>query len=427
MTGFKTALFLLIFCLGIFSPLTALADEAKLHFFYAENCVGCRQEKPFIKELQSRYPQLQVQIYDVWMQQDNYQLMQKVAESQGVEFAATPTTAIGPRVWFGFNKRIAGEIEGAVRECLKSACLDPVAALAAGTAQPSAALAPAAGEPLSGLPIDPDQYSLPAFTIVIGLLDSFNPCAFFVLMFLLGLMVHSHSRKRMFLVGGVFIFFSGFIYFLFMAAWLNLFLLAGQLPLLTTIAGILALLIALLNIKDHFFLHQGPSLSLSEEAKPKLFSRMRNLLKGERMLPLLVGTSVLAMVANSYELLCTAGFPMVYTRVLTLRELPQWLYYLYLGMYNLAYVLPLLIIVLLFSLTLGSHKLSEFEGRLLKLLSGLMMLGLGLVLLIAPQLLQNLLAVAGLLLGALVATGVILLLEWLGRRRESPTPSKYRG
>jgi hypothetical protein len=123
---------------------------------------------------------------------------------------------------------------------------------------------------------------------------------------------------------------------------------------------------------------------------------------------------VLAVVANSYELLCTAGFPMVYTRVLTLRELPGWLYYGYLGLYNLAYVVPLLIIVILFSVTLGSHKLSEFEGRLLKLLSGMMMLVLGLVLLFQPVLLQNLLVVVGLLVAALLGTGLVVLLEkWL--------------
>jgi hypothetical protein len=151
---------------------------------------------------------------------------------------------------------------------------------------------------------------------------------------------------------------------------------------------------------------------------------MRNLLKGERLLPTLVGTAVLALVANSYELLCTAGFPMVYTRVLTLRELPEWLYYLYLGLYNLAYVLPLLVIVVLFSVTLGRHKLSEFEGRVLKLISGMLMLTLGLVLLLRPILLQNLLMVVGLLAAALFATGLVLLVEkYLSGGNSRPTQS----
>jgi len=403
-------LLLLIFWSGIFNPVAAIGTATTLHFFYAENCPSCRQQKPYIEQLQQRYPQLQVHIYDVWLQRDSYQLMEALAEAQGVDFATTPTTAVGERAWFGYNPTIAKEIEQAVQKCLGSGCIDLVAALISGEPPPTEP-STAEPDPLPNLPIDPQRYSLPLFTIMIGLLDSVNPCAFFVLLFLLGLMVHTHSRSRMFLVGGVFIFFSGLIYFLFMAAWLNLFLLAGQLPLLTTVAGLIALTIAGLNIKDHFLFHRGPSLSISETAKPHLFTRMRNLLKGDRLVPLLFGTTVLALVANSYELLCTAGFPMVYTRVLTLRNLPDWLYYAYLGLYNLAYVVPLLGIVILFSLTLGSHKLSEFEGRVLKLLSGMMMLVLGLILLIQPELLQDLLMVAGLLVAALLGTGLILLLE----------------
>ena len=407
----RILLLLLTAFLVLLAPLTAAASSVKLHFFYAENCPGCQKQKPFIEELRQNYPQLDVQIYDVWMQQDNYALMQALAETQGVEFASTPMTAIGQQVWFGFSPAVAREIEQALQNCLTVDCSDLVEGLSAGSKPPPPPLPGEEQPDTATLPIDPQQYSLPAFTIIVGLLDSFNPCAFFVLLFLLSLMVHTHSKRRMFLVGGIFIFFSGLIYFLFMAAWLNLFLLAGQLPLLTTIAGLVALTIAALNIKDHFYLNQGPSLSLSETAKPRLITRMRNLLKSDRLWPLLIGTTVLALVANTYELLCTAGFPMVYTRVLTLRNLPEWQYYLYLGLYNLAYIAPLLVIVVLFSLTLGSHKMSEFEGRALKLISGMMMLALGIILLFRPVLLQNLYVVAGLLLAALLTAGGIILLE----------------
>lgn len=107
------------------------------------------------------------------------------------------------------------------------------------------------------------------------------------------------------------------------------------------------------------------------------------------MSALLVGTVLLAMAANMYELLCTAGFPMVYTRILTLNDLSTEKYYLYLALYNVIYVIPLLLIVILFAVTLGSRKLKESEGRFLKLLSGSMMLGLGIILLIAPDRLNN--------------------------------------
>ena len=244
-----------------------------------------------------------------------------------------------------------------------------------------------------------------------------------MLLFLLSLMVHGRSRARMALIGGVFVFFSGALYFLFMAAWLNLFLLLEGLQAITLVAGLLAIALALVNIKDFFLAGRGVSLSIPERAKPGLFARMRGLLSAESLPAMLTATVTLAVVANSYELLCTSGFPLVYTRLLTLNELPGGLYYLYLLLYSLVYVLPLLVIVAVFVWTLGARKLGEREGRLLKLLSGTMMLGLGLLLVLAPGLLDNLLTAAGLLLAALALTAGVALLEHLRERRSGrPAP-----
>jgi hypothetical protein len=124
---------------------------------------------------------------------------------------------------------------------------------------------------------------------------------------------------------------------------------------------------------------------------------------------MLAATLLLAVAANFYELLCTAGFPMVYTRLLTLQDLGATQHYLYLALYNLVYVIPLAVIVGAFAFTMGARRLSEREGRLLKLMSGLMMLQLGLLLVLAPDWL-NRLGVAFVLLG--VALGA----TWLAAR-----------
>jgi len=256
--------------------------------------------------------------------------------------------------------------------------------------------------------MDTRKMTLPVLTLVLAGLDGFNPCAFFVLFMLLSILVYAKSRKRMLLIGGTFVFFSGFIYFLFMSAWLNIFLHIGELMVITTIAGIIAVIIAAINIKDFFLFEQGVSLVIPDKAKPKLFERMRTLLKATSLPSMMVGTIVLAIVANAYELLCTIGFPMVFTRVLTLQNLPLLDYYLYLLTYNVIYVIPLAVIVLTFSITLGAKKLTEWQGRVLKLLSGLMMLFLGLVLLINPALLNNMLLSVGLLVSALSVAMIII-------------------
>jgi len=131
-------------------------------------------------------------------------------------------------------------------------------------------------------------------------------------------------------------------------------------------------------------------LSISDSGKATIFQRARRLLTAESLPAMLVATVVLAVSANFYELLCTAGFPMVFTRLLTLQDGGAAQHYVYLALYNVIYVLPLLAIVIAFVRTMGARKLSEREGRLLKLLSGLMMLGLGALLLLAPEKMGNL-------------------------------------
>jgi hypothetical protein len=257
--------------------------------------------------------------------------------------------------------------------------------------------------------VDPQHFSLPLLTVAIAGLDAFNPCAFFVLLFLLSLLAHQKNRKRMLVIGGIFVLFSGLIYFAFMAAWLNLFQVLGNLAWVTLAAGALAVFVGVVNVKDFFAFERGLTLSIPESRKPDIYRRARAILGADNLPAMVAATVFLAIAANFYELLCTAGFPMVYTRLLTLSELPPAGYYLYLALYNLIYVVPLGLIVLVFVRSMGARKLTEREGRLLKLLSGVMMLELGALLLVAPEWLNNL-AVAFGLLGAAVA------ITWIAAR-----------
>jgi hypothetical protein len=125
---------------------------------------------------------------------------------------------------------------------------------------------------------------------------------------------------------------------------------------------------------------------------------------------MIAGTVVLAIFANAYELLCTVGFPMVYTRALTLHKLTTLQYYLYLAFYNIVYVIPLAIIVLVITISLGARKLTEWQGRQLKLLSGLMMFFLGLILLVEPALLNSIATTGGLLLAVIIVAGCMIIM-----------------
>jgi len=377
-----------------------------VYFFWGDGCPHCAHEKQLWDVLKKKYPELEVKAYEVWYNKKNAELFVQMTKAAGIQASGVPITFIDNKVIVGFSEYKGKEIEDKLKYCIEHGCIDPLEILSKTFKQEEA---PIITLPLFGK-VDTSKITLPVFTITLAGLDSFNPCAFFVLFFLLSLLMHARSRKRMFLIGGIFVFFSGFVYFLFMSAWLNIFLLIGQLLIITTIAGIIALLVALINIKDFFFFKKGISLVIPEKAKSRLFERMRNLMKSTSILSIIAGTAALAIAANTYELLCTAGFPMVFTRVLTLHNLTTLQYYFYLILYNLVYVIPLAFIVFIFTATLGAKKLTEWEGRKLKLISGLMMLGLGVVLLIKPSLLNNVLVAAGLLAIALTASGIIIFL-----------------
>ena len=273
--------------------------------------------------------------------------------------------------------------------------------------------------PLIGQVNTGDVDGLPMITLFLAGVDAFNPCAFFVLMFLMSMMLHSGSRGRMLLVGGVFVTISGLMYFLFMTAWLNLFRVIGHLDAITVMAGLVALSVGLINIKDFVWFKRGVSLTISDSAKPALYQRMRKLLQTRSLFTLLLATTGLALFANLYEFLCTAGFPMVYTRILTLSDLSTFQHYAYLALYNLIYIVPLLAIVMLFAWTMGGRKLQEQEGRKLKLVSGSMMLTLGLVLLINPGLLQNLVATIAILVMAVGTALVAIYIEKWRKAKET--------
>ncbi len=162
--------------------------------------------------------------------------------------------------------------------------------------------------------------------------------------------------------------------------------------LVTLVAGSAAVMAALVNIKDFAWFRRGPSLVMPESAKPGIFGRMLDLSDQAKLSTMLIGTAVVAAAANLYEAICTGGFPVVFTRILTLQTSSTIESYLWIALYNVIYVLPLFAIVVLFTRTLGSHTVTIVEARRLKLLSGLLMLGLGLLLLLAPDRLGDLVA-----------------------------------
>jgi len=232
---------------------------------------------------------------------------------------------------------------------------------------------------------------LPLFTVFIALIDGFNPCNLFVLTFLLGLLISaSHSRKKIYAVGYTFVFVVFIIYFLFMAAWLNIFKYIGFITPLRIGIACIALIAGMINCKELLFYRKGITLMIQEQHVGPLKKRiehMKNIIVSGSIPALILASISLATFTSLVELPCTAGFPIIYTGILTGKVLASsFSYYLYLFFYNFVYVIPLIVIITIFGYTFKGKQISKRQMQIIKFIGGLIMILLGLILLINPSL-----------------------------------------
>lgn len=366
------SLVILILVLGSRPPVSAEEFIPGLEVFVRAGCPHCEAAKVFLGDLRRERPGLRIAIYDIAEDSAARQRLASLIADRGMTGIGVPTFLIGTELIVGFQSSDTTGAEIRAR-------LDQ-------RTQVDAVLPAAGGIKTAWFgELRARDLGLPLFTIAIGLLDGFNPCAMWVLLFLLSLLVNLQDRRKMALIAGTFVLVSGVIYFAFMAAWLNVFLLIGLSRGIQIVLGGVALFVGAVNVKDFFALHRGISLSIPESAKPGFYARVRGILQAEHLAGAMVGIVILAGLVNMIELLCTAGFPALYTQILTMQQLPSWEYYGYLGLYNLAYILDDSLMVTIAVITLSRRKLSYDAGRWLKLLGGMVMVSLGILLILKPD------------------------------------------
>lgn len=366
--------------------------EPDVELFSRSDCPHCVGARAYLSDLQAERPDLTVRIVDVVQDHGALARLEAVAVGNGVTSVAVPAFHVRGRLVVGWaGREVTGRRVEALLDGLSEGGDVASGEGCAATAEVAACEAPPLREvvelPFLGR-VDAQALGLPLFTIVVGLLDGFNPCAMWTLLLLLSLLVRLGSRLRMLLVAGTFVMVSGLVYFAFMAAWLNVFLLVSLTREIQVALGAVAILAGLIGLKDAVAFRRGPSLSIPNPVKPRLYARIGRIVRAPGLPAMLAGVAVLAILVNSVELLCTAGLPAVYTQVLTSHALPAWHNYLYLGLYQIFYMLDDTLMLVVAVTTLSSRRLQQREGRWLKLVSGGALLLLGGALLVRPELLH---------------------------------------
>ena len=408
-------------------------DFVNAYLFYGDGCPHCAQEREFLyKNLQAQYSSLRIYEYEIYKNRDNASILKDVAKKLGVRVDGVPFLVIGDKHFIGYADGMTSQsIRQRVEECFQKQCPDSVSEIG-GIFRGMTPVQEASGksgeaktlEEVSNIKterndqsvvereknmegdceqievdkkrvkipwlgeIDALNFSLPFLTVLMGVLDGFNPCAMWTLLFLIGLLLGVKDRKRRWILGMAFIVSSAFVYFLFMSAWLNLVLFLGFVVWVRILIGVLAISGGVYGLKEFIFNKKSGCKITGSEKRRKVFERMKLLVQGNSLWLSLGGIILLAFVVNLVELICSAGLPAVYTQILALNDVSIWKRYLYILGYIFFFMLDDMVVFFVAMISLEMSGVTTKYARLSRLIGGILMLMIGLALIFKPEILM---------------------------------------
>ena len=390
---------LLVLVLFSFAVNPVFAEESEnkvdIYFFWAEGCPHCTHEKVFLNSLEQKYSNLEIHRLEITRSKENAELLARVSKEMNADVSGVPFTVIGEHYFIGwYSEETTGKaMEEAIQCASETYCPDVVGGLTTSiTPNPGAVGVTGSIPEKLNLPllgeIETKNISLPVLTILIAALDGFNPCAMWVLLFLISLLFGMKDKKKMWIFGTVFIAASAFVYFLFLSAWLNIFLFLGFIFWVRMVLGAVALWAGYHNLKEYITNPAGVCKITGGGKKQRVFEKLKEIIQEKHFLIALVGLVVLAFAVNLVELICSAGLPAIYTQILTLTNLPSWHYYSYLILYIFVFMLDDLFVFFVAMTTLQITGISSKYSRASHLIGGIVMLIVGILMILRPELLM---------------------------------------
>ncbi len=351
-------------------------NKVNIYFFHGDGCPHCANEERFLKELEKEYGEYyNLYTYETWYNSDNLQLMKKVKDYLGSKVdEGVPYTVIGDQAYSGYNDSTGVKIEGKIKEYF-------------GLISEDEALANKYKDniPLLG-EIDKRDVSIGLVAIVLGFIDGFNPCAMWVLLFLINMLIGMNDKRKMLIIGCVFLFTSAFMYFLFMLGISNI-LSFIETRYMRAIIGVVALIVGSYNIY-RFFKERGKDEGchvVDEKKRKKIFTRIKKFTTEKNMFIALSGVVVLAISVNLVELACSSAFPATFAEILAVNEIDGIGKVIYLLIYTLFYMIDDLIVFIIAVSTLQLSTTSSKYGKYSSVVGGVIMLLVGLLLIFKPE------------------------------------------
>ena len=340
-----------------------------IYFFRGEGCPHCAEEEEFFeKEIKKKYNNIKIYDFEVWKNKDNNELLNLVKERFRIRTANVPFTIIGSKYFMGYSADIT-----------KDKIYQTLDEYSGNKVSSNTYKLPLVGE------VDVKKYSLPLIAIILGFIDGFNPCAMWILLFLINILIGQKDKKKMFILGNLFLLTSGIVYFLSMLG-ISLVLNISTVIWIRNIIAFIAVFIGILNIRTYIQTKDETGCHVVKDEKRKnLFKKIRKYTNKNNILIASLGMIALAASVNIVELACSLGFPAVFSEILAVNKITTLKRVLYLLLYDIFYMLDDIIIFYIAMFTFNIKAISNKYSKYSNLIGGIIILIIGLLLLIKPD------------------------------------------
>ncbi|MDD2409985.1 MAG: hypothetical protein PHD03_04645 [Bacilli bacterium] len=338
-------------------------NKINIYTFVGDGCPHCHKEKQFLKDIEKKYGEkVNIFIYEVWYNEDNLKIFEKVKKELNNSSTGVPFTVIGNKHYIGFSDSVKSLINNDIIDYVQI------------NKEKNNMHLPILGD------VDIKNISIPIVTIVLGFIDGFNPCAMWILLFLIGMLFNMHNRKKMWILGMTFLFVSGLVYFISLLG--ISIVLSLTTVLLKHLIALVAIFLGGFNLYKYFKTKNDSGCEIIDDKKRnKMFIRIKNIINNKSFFLAIIAMILLAASVNIIELACSLGFPMIFAEILALNNIEGFTRIGYLLLYIIIYMIDDIVVFVIAMITLNLIGISTKYSKYSHLIGGIIMIIMGVLLL----------------------------------------------
>lgn len=343
-------------------------DTVNIYLFYSYTCPHCKKEMNFFDTLKEKYKdKIRIYTYEVTRDKANRDVLLKLKKYFNDNSSSVPFTVIGNKYILGYDESYNDKFYKIIDEYLNEIKDDNNYNI-----------------PLLGK-VNAKSTSIILVSVVLGLIDGFNPCAMWILLLLINMCISIKDKKKMRLICYTFIFSSGLIYLLSMLG-IGVIIDLSTIVVIRNIIALLALSLGIVNIIRYFKTRKETGCHIVKKEKRKsIISKINNILNKRNIFLIIISTFILATSVNLIEMACSLGFPTIFLEILSLNKINGLLKLLYLIIYIFCYLIDDIVVLIISIKTFETKGISTKYNKYVTLIGGLLMVILGILLIFKPE------------------------------------------